>query len=48
LLDLDAKRYHGLGQVTKQEAAWCKRPGCRWCESADRWEQPGGLASVGA
>jgi hypothetical protein len=28
LLVLGAKRYHGLGQVTNQEAAWCKRPGC--------------------
>lgn len=48
LLVLDAKRYHGLGQVTNQEVAWCKRPGCRWGESLNRWEQPGGLASVGA
>ena len=48
LLVLDAKRYHGLGQVTNQEIAWCKRPGRRRGESLDRWEQSGGLASVGA
>ena len=28
LLVLDAKRYHGLGQVTNEEVAWCERPGC--------------------
>ncbi len=48
LLVLDGKQYHGLGQVTNQEVAWCKRPGCRWGESPDRWVQSGGLASVGA
>lgn len=48
LLVLDAKRYHGLGQVTNQEVAWCKRPGCRAAESVRRWVQSGGLASVGA
>ena len=48
LLVLDVKRYHGLGQVTNQEIAWCKRPGCCWGESPDRWVQSGGLASVGA
>ena len=48
LLVLDAKRYHGLGQVTNQEVAWCKRPGCRAGESLRRWVQSGGLASVGA
>jgi hypothetical protein len=26
--------------------AWCKRPGCP--EEIQRWEQPGGLASMGA
>ena len=41
LLVLDAKRYHGLGQVTNQEVAWCKRPGCRAGESLRRWEQSG-------
>ena len=48
LLVLDAKRYHGLGQVTNQEVAWRTGPGRRWGESRDRWEQSGGLASVGA
>jgi hypothetical protein len=48
LLVLDAKRYHGLGQVTNQEVAWCKRPGCRAGESLRRWVQSVGLASVGA
>jgi hypothetical protein len=48
LLVLGAKRYHGLGQVTNQEVAWCKRPGRRWGESPNRWVQSGGLASVGA
>ena len=37
LLVLDAKRYHGLGQVTNQEVAWCKRPGCRADSSLRRW-----------
>lgn len=48
LLVLGAKRYHGLGQVTNQEVAWCKRPGCRADASLRRWVQSGGLASVGA
>jgi len=48
LLVLGAKRYHGLGQVTNQEVAWCKRPGRRAGESSRRWVQSGGLASVGA
>ena len=48
LLVLGAKRCHGLGQVTNQEVAWCKRPGCRAGESLRRWVQSGGLASVGA
>ena len=48
LLVLDAKRYHGLGQVTNQEVAWCKRPGRRAGDSVRWWVQSGGLASVGA
>jgi hypothetical protein len=48
LLVLDAKRYHGLGQVTNQEVAWCKRPGCCGGERFCLWVQSGGLASVGA
>ena len=48
LLVLDAKRYHGLGQVTNEEVAWCKRPGRRADASLHRWVQSAGLASVGA
>ena len=48
LLVLGAKRCHGLGQVTNQEVAWCKRPGRHEDSELHRWAQSGGLASVGA